>query len=136
MSCALKECATQSLALVAAGVLLIAALGPMVDHHFPERHPAHGHLYLGAVAQDHSHPFEHTHIHYDALYAPDPGDGNVVFFTHNEGSGLGHGDSATATIIESPVFYHEGDSLSQKAGDIAAVLRGVSVAPLLQPPKA
>lgn len=108
----------------------------MLDHHFAERHPAHGHMYLGAAGPGHSHPFEHSHIHYDAMYAPAPGDEGVAFFTSYEGSGHGHADSASATIAGSPKFDHQGIPSSLKQGESFAALRGLSVPPLLQPPSA
>ena len=136
MGLTVRELATQSLALLAVAVLLVSALGPMLDHHFAERHPAHAHIYLGAVSLDHSHPFEHSHIHYDAMYAPAPGDEDVAFFTSYEGSGHAHADSASATNAGSLMFKHQGDPYSLKQGEPFAILRGLSVPPLLQPPSA
>ena len=70
MAILLKDTATGSLVLLAAALLIFSALGPALDHHFAERHPDHSHMYLGTVGPDHSHPFEHSHIHYEEMYAP------------------------------------------------------------------
>ena len=136
MRCALKEMATRSLALMAVVALLASAIGPMLDHHFAERHPAHGHLYLGAADGEHTHPFEHPHIHYDAMYAPAPGDASIVFFASYDGIGHAHADIATPAVTASLWFDADGDLLLRKGGDAVSVLRGVTVAPLRQPPRA
>ena len=136
MNSVLKDLATQSLALLAVVALLVSALGPMLDHHFAERHPAHGHLYLGGAGPDHSHPFEHSHVHYDAMYAPAPGDGNVLYFAPYDGMGHAHADLAVPVAAPSPRYADDGGPLLGNEGDDAALLRGIAVPPLLQPPRA
>ena len=137
MGIVLKDMATQLLALLAVVALLVSALGPMLDHHFAERHPAHGHLYLGAVIPEHSHPFEHSHIHYDELYAPAPGgDENVIFFAPYDGSGHAHADLVVPAAVPSPRYADDGGPLLRNGGDDAARMRGISVPPLRQPPRA
>ena len=136
MSGVIRGLATQSLALLAVAVLLISALGPMLDHHFAERHPAHGHIYMGAVGPEHSHPFEDSHIHYDELYAPGPGDDNLVFFTHHDGSGHSSGDVAAPVVLSYPRFEDDSYPLLNHSPDKAALLRGITVYPLPKPPKA
>ena len=133
---ALKDLAAQSLALLAVVSLLVSALGPMLDHHFAERHPAHGHLYLGAVGPEHSHPYEHSHIHYDGLYAPAPGDENILYFAPYDGSGHAHANLAVPAALPSPRYADDGGPLLNNGGDDAARLQGVAVPPLWQPPKA
>ena len=136
MGCALKSLGVQSLALLAVAVLLLSSLGPMVDHHFAERYPAHGHLFLSAAGEEHSHPFEHSHIHYDAMYAPAPGDQGIVFFTPSDGMGHAHADVAAPALLPSPRFGDDGGPLLGSRGDSATILRGLHVSPLLPPPKA
>lgn len=136
MAPVLKDVATQSLALLAVVALLVSALGPMLDHHFAERHPAHGHLYLGAVGPEHSHPFEHPHIHYDELYAPAPGDENIIFFAPYDGSGHAHADLAVPVSLPSPLYSDGGAPLLGSRGDNLARLQGIALPPLRQPPKA
>lgn len=136
MGCALKSLGVQSLALLAVAVLLLSSLGPMVDHHFAERYPAHGHLFLDTAGEDHSHPFEHSHIHYDAMYAPVPGDQGVVFFTPNDGLGHAFADIAGSVVTPRPSFGDDGKPLLGSRGDSTTILRGLHVSPLLPPPKA
>lgn len=138
---ALKNAAAQSLAfpalaLLAVGVLLLPSLGPLLDHHFAERHPAHGHIYLGAVGLEHSHPFERPHSHHDGMYAPAAGEGNVVFFAPYDGAGHSHDGLAAAPVMPLLRFGDDAPPLLRNAGDDGAALRGITVAPLRQPPRA
>ncbi len=134
MAFLLKDIAVQSLALLAVALLLVSAFGPMVDHHFAERHPGHGHFYLGAADPVHTHPFEHSHIHYDELYAPAPGDEGIVYFAPHDGSGHAPADVASTVIPSSPVFDETGDP-SLLSGDYGLpVLRGAFVDPPHRPP--
>ena len=133
----LRNMATQSLAtLLAVVALLMSALGPMLDHHFAERHPAHGHLYLGAVGPDHSHPFEHSHVHYGEMYAPAPGDESILFFAPYDGSGHAHADLAVPAVAPSPQYSDDGSPMLDSGSHDAAFMQGITVAPLRQPPKA
>ena len=132
--CALKSTATRLLALLAVVALLASALGPMLDHHFAERHPAHGHLYLGVGGPEHSHPYEHSHIHYNELYAPAPGDESVIFFAPYDGSGHPHADLAVPVVVPSLKYADDGGPMLGSGGDGAAILRGMAVPPPLQPP--
>ncbi len=128
--------ASQSLALLAIAVLLISALGPMLDHHFAERHPAHGHLYLVGETPNHFHPFEHSHIHYDVMYSPVPGPESIVFFSPNDGAGHAPADIVISVVAPPPVYSDDGAPLLGNRLDPAALLRGRAVLPLRQPPKA
>lgn len=128
--------AAQSLSLLAVVALLMSALGPMLDHHFAERHPAHGHLYSGGAGTEHSHPFERSHIHYDELYAPAPGDEDIIFFAPYDGSGHPHADLAVPVSSPSPLYSDGGGPLLGNGGDDAARLQGIALPPLRQPPKA
>ena len=136
MGLVLKGLAAQTLALLAVVALLASAVGPMLDHHFAERHPAHGHLYLGAADRNHSHPFEHSHVHYDALYAPAPGHGGTLFFASYDASGHSHADIAAPAALSSPPFGDDGGPLLGGRGYSASLLPGLHVSPLIPPPKA
>ncbi len=154
MSPALKNTAAQSLALsaltlLAVAALLLPSLGPLLDHHFAERHPAHGHLYLGSPSPEHTHPFRHSHTHHDAhyaahynaMYAPAPNDyapspGDIVFFAPTSNGGLSHASPNIAAPPSTPAprFNDAAPPLYADAAP-AAVLRGLTVAPPRQPPK-
>ena len=134
MTTVLKGVSLPLLALLAVALLLVSAFGPMLDHHFAERYPSHGHLYLGAADSGHSHPFEQAHIHYDAMYAPVPGDEGIVYFSPYDASGHAHADVAASNVPSSPVF-DDGDGPLLKSGiESDRVLLGVSVAPPHRPP--
>lgn len=114
---------------------MLSSFGPMLDHHFAERHPGHSHLYLHTAEPDHSHPFEHSHIHYDAMYAPAPGDEGIVFFAPYDGAG--HPPADLATPVSSPVFaYDDSDGSVLLDGSWAvSVMKDTVVLPLLPPPR-
>ena len=121
---------------MAVAVLLISALGPMLDHHFAERHPAHGHLYLGLADHGHAHPFEESHVHNDAMYAPVPGGAGVVFFSRHDASAHSHADFAASVAPSLPLFGEPYDPLLKNGLENEADLRGIAPAPLKQPPRA
>lgn len=49
--------------VLALWALLSPALGPVLDHHFPERHHNHSHIYFGPPDADHIHPYQDHHAH-------------------------------------------------------------------------
>ena len=73
--------------------LLLPGVGPLVDHHFVERHYHHGHLFLGRDGQqsvDHVHDYGLVHRHpaggqFD-YRLPDDG---LVILQSNEAAGNG-----------------------------------------------
>ena len=135
MGCTLKALGVQSLALLAVTLLLLTSLGPLFDHHFAERFPAHGHLFLGAAGEEHTHPFEHSHVHYDAMYAPVPGDGSVIFFAPNDGVGYAHAVIAAPAALPLTRFDGDGGSILRSRSYATALLSGVTVSPVVPPPK-
>ena len=136
MGCALKSLGVQSLALLAVAVLLLSSLGPMIDHHFAERHPDHGHLFLGAADEEHTHPFEHSHIHYDAMYAPVAGGENVIFFAPNDGVGYAYADVTAPALTPLLRAGDDGGPLLGSRSNYATPLRGAHIPPLVPPPEA
>lgn len=131
--------ALAALALLAVAALLLPSLGPLLDHHFAERHPGHTHWYRGAAGPEHSHPFEQFHIHYDAMYdamyAPADG-GEIVFFTRQDGAG--HSCADLVAPGPAPRLRLDGDGapMLRSGADEGGVRRGVSVAPATRPPNA
>ena len=49
---------------VALSALLLAFFGSVFDHHYAERRPDHGHIYLKRVIPDHVHLYEALHTHF------------------------------------------------------------------------
>lgn len=123
------------LALLAVGVLMLPSLGPLLDHHFAERQPGHSHWYRGAAGPEHSHPFEHFHIHYDAMYDAD-NSGGIAFFTRNDGAGHSCADLVAPGPAPRLRLDDGGDPLLRYGGDDGGVRRGVTVAPDRRPPRA
>jgi hypothetical protein len=81
-------------ASIAASFILMS-LGPLVDHHFPERNPFHLHLYFDAAAPHlgHSHLYQSSH-------------------DHNSHS---HDSSGTRGNVEKTVYLSPSDGLSHAA---------------------
>ncbi|NQW16888.1 MAG: hypothetical protein HQ478_05315 [Chloroflexi bacterium] len=48
---------------VAVLALLLPVIGPMIDHHYAERLPGHGHVYFGSVELTHEHDLSASHSH-------------------------------------------------------------------------
>ena len=59
------------LAVSLSALLVLSALGPLVDHHYAERDPAHAHLGAGiAHVHDYATPYAHDHARQAAPDAP------------------------------------------------------------------
>ena len=64
--------------------LLASAFGPALDHHYVDRSPVHGHVFLGAATNDHTHVAE------------------LAFGNHDHSSGVnGDGVSVLSTSVSS-----------------------------------
>ena len=55
--------AVSTLSLLVVVSLALSWMGPMLDHHFAERHPGHQHIYLSGANPEHSHDFQPFHSH-------------------------------------------------------------------------
>jgi hypothetical protein len=138
-----SQLAQHLLALFVVLSLALSSLGPMLDHHFPERHPGHSHLYFGTATVDHNHVFERVHSH-RALDLINPAavgsDGlnhaGIVFFSPYDGTGIGAADLTLPLTSPSFVFKGDGPPVLKVAEDQGAVLRGTSIAPPRRPPPA
>ena len=138
-----RQLAQQWLALLVVFSLGLSSLGPMLDHHFAERHPGHGHFYFGAAAADHSHSYDLSHPH-DTLSAllgevavpDDPGVDGVVIFSPNAGIGAAAADLTLP--LTPPSFAGFGDGAGPlTAGDTrGAALTSRIIAPPTRPPLA
>jgi hypothetical protein len=138
---ATREAVLQSLALLAVVALALTSLGPMLDHHFAERHPGHQHLYLGSASPDHSHAYEHSHANHGAwMYAPSASDGKrsdgVVFVMPGDGAGNGAADIATPMVVQPPRFGGDDESVLRTPATDDSTMTGVVVPPSKLPPRA
>ena len=138
-----RQLVFQWLALLVVFSLGLSSFGPMLDHHFAERHPGHGHFYFGAAASDHSHTINLSHTHTDltmlgrAVVAPeDLNVDGIVFVSPNAGGGTGAADPTLP--LTAPSFVGIGDGaapLNATVGD-RAVISGTVIAPPTRPPRA
>ena len=139
-----RQLVTQSLALVLVVALALTSLGPMIDHHFVERHPGHAHLFFSPADFSHSHDFQRSHDHHGSwMYGPVPGqpdrpatDG-IAFFMPNDGIGYGSVD-LTIPFMGQSLLFPEGDATGMlgAAGGPDGVLTGTTVTPPMRPPRA
>lgn len=140
--------ACQLLALLAVLGLFLPFLGPVADHHFAERHPAHQHLYLGAAVPEHQHRYQAAHRHHHPInHQPghhQPGDYRisgpdappVAFLAPADG-----GVPVVADIVSAaawpPLLFGGDEGARPGFGDApTAVLQGVGPPPPLRPPAA
>ncbi len=141
---------TQSAVQATAGVLALALMapffGPIVDHHFAERFPHHGHIYVSSAEPDHVHAYAiphhhhddgHSHVHVDGeAGGPEAPLADILFFVSNDG--MSHGPM---TLVVPPVTDNLAPSVPEDRGSPFpppgddAPLAGVSVPPLDQPPR-
>jgi len=89
--------------------------GPLLDHHFAERQPDHGHIYLGERLVDHVHPYGLVHTHpTEPAHGPSTGPGTrpgnaegTVYLTSDDAAGSG---SITVSMDAEMAFPESGDS--------------------------
>ena len=140
--------AYQLLALLAVLGLLLPFLGPVVDHHFAERHPAHQHIYLGAAVPEHQHSYQAAHRHHHHPMPPRPGDSRqndhrsggptapaVAFLSPADG-GVPVAADIAAAAGPPPLFGGDDGARSGFGYAPDAVLQGVGPPPPLRPPAA
>ncbi len=72
----------QRLALAAFLSVVYTLAGPLVDHHFPERLPFHGHLFVTTIPGLHQHELYQPHAHSDGFSDQH---GSVLFTVNGEG---------------------------------------------------
>lgn len=132
--------------------LLLPFFGPLLDHHFAERFPHHGHIYVTSVGPDHLHAYAiphhhhaggHSHVH-GGLFpiASNVADGrapplpDVLLFVSNDGL-----TQAPMTLVVPPVGLNVPFPLPEDRGspfpppgDVAPT-GDVAVAPPDKPPR-
>ena len=137
------QVAIESLCLLLVFSLALLTLGPMLDHHFAERHPEHHHVYLGAATPDHSHSFERTHSHdrNRMLWTKQqpPGDlpeNGVLVVASNDGTFPSVADLTFPTsLLPAGLIEGGGSGMPRLSFDAAEVLTSVNVSPPRRPPR-
>ena len=129
-----------ALALLAA--LLLPLLGPLSDHHFAERQPAHLHVYLTGVPIQHVHDHEAIHAHglpdVDSLGLEDGGPvlESSVIFMPQEGEGLSVSTlSVTLALLTSVVVLALPTVITLLAPRSQRALRAIVLYPDPPPPR-
>ena len=120
--------------------LAISTLGPMLDHHFAERHPGHLHLYLGAATPAHSHSYQAGHSHHGSwMYGPaeqgSASDG-IAYVMPNDGAGHVAADIAAPLLLRPLRLVGDGGGSVLQPFSGGGVLTGVDVPPSKRPPQA
>ena len=133
-----------AMALLVVFSLFLSWMGPMMDHHFAERHPGHQHIYLGAPDPGHRHDFRPSHSHdvFAALLPAaeqprvDIAEG-IVYVTPASGSGHGIADITVPASAQSIKFgLGDGSGLPGTYPHRDAIPTGASIAPSTRPPRA
>ncbi len=140
---AMGELGMHTLCLLVAVSLLLLSLGPMLDHHFAERHPGHSHIYLGSVVPDHSHSFESNHDHHSSrmmellLQSGDnPTSDGVVVVSSNDGVPVGAAHLSVPMSLQWPRMNGgDGDGVPRLSYDPYETLSSSSVSPPRRPPR-
>ena len=133
-----------ALALIVVFSLAMSWMGPMLDHHFAERHPGHQHIYLGTVSPDHSHDYEAFHSHSTFLLlqltaewpTAGPADG-IVFVAPDGGLAKGVAD-VTVPVHSQSLRADFGDSTGALGRHlhVESILPGATIVPPTLPPRA
>ena len=140
----LREAATQLLCLLLVLAILLLSLGPMLDHHFAERHPGHQHFYLGSADQSHPHGYQESHVHdsswvygSDGSWEGNSGPGGIVYLMPNDGAGHSAADITIPMAVQSARFGGgEGNRPPTGRDESATALSGASISPSVPPPRA
>ena len=147
VSAVLVQSAVQATAGMLALALMAPFFGPVLDHHFAEGFPHHGHIYVASADPGHVHAYAvphhhhddgHRHVHADAAAAggseaPMPA---VLFFVSNDGM-----TQAPMSLVVPPVTHdltppvpEDRGSPFPPSGDDAP-MAGVEVPPAADPPR-
>ena len=103
------------LTVAALTALFLPLFGPVLDHHFTERQPDHGHVYLDGPDHEHLHIYETYDHHPPTSLASANKDvvqnGSVVVLTDSHR--IGSGQAATLSYLQQlvrVVLQNEGDA--------------------------
>lgn len=140
----LGEAAVQLLCLLLVLAIALLSLGPMLDHHFAERHPGHRHFYLGSADSSHPHGYQESHVHdsswaygSDGSWAGMSEVDGIVFLMPNDGAGHNAADITIPMAVQSLRFGGgEGNRPSIGRDEAFTALSGASISPSVPPPRA
>jgi hypothetical protein len=105
--------------IAAVFALFLPFLGPTLDHHAPERHPYHDHIYFSPSTTAHVHFYEdgdsHSHHHGGSnsgartLQQDGSDDTKVVYLTASDGLGQSATCLAVTALYVEVVYPYPGD---------------------------
>lgn len=133
-----------ALALIVVFSLALSWMGPMLDHHFTERHPGHLHIYLATVSPDHSHDYKAFHSHSTFLLLqrtaewPTTGPANGIVFVA-PASGLANGVADVTVPAHSQSLRTDFGDSTEVLGrhlHVEPILPGATIVPPTLPPRA
>ena len=126
----------RTLAFAAVLALMLPMAGPLLDHHFAERHPGHTHVYLGEVAPGHLHSYEALHSHNHHHHGGQAETNGIVYFSPMEGITTGPADVAEPAQRQLVVFAGLNDNVLSPGARNEAAPAGNIISPLKRPPRA
>ena len=126
----LVQSAVQATAGMLALALMAPFFGPVLDHHFAERFPHHGHIYVASAGPGHVHPYAvphhhhddgHSHVHADAaaVAGSEASMPAVLFFVSNDGM-----TQAPMSLVVPPVTHDLTPPVPEDRGSPFAAARG------------
>ena len=133
----------QALCLMGVLSLVLFSMGPMLDHHFAERHPEHNHIYLGSAIPDHTHSFESSHNHSSSQMlgilmqpAEDIRSDGIVVVSSQDGTNGGAADLTVPMSLHGVRMAGDDESgIPRLSADTYATLSSISISPPMRPPR-
>ena len=126
-----------------ASALFLPFIGPMLDHHFPERQYGHVHVYLGPAVSDHGHPYEKPHFHSQPHDEAGGETGasslggtasGIIYLISDDGMGQ-EPAAPSAPMVRVAAIAPSPDSLVIKFGHDDDILDEAFIAPPKKPPR-
>ena len=133
--------ALQLVALGLVAALAILTLGPVLDHHFAERHPGHHHLFLRAAPVEHDHSFAHDHANHalHRMMSSEPGTSGALDSDHLYFSPIDWiaASSVHLALPHSPsalTLHNDAGLIPLTASAGSTTVSGTTIAPPKRPP--
>ena len=125
------------LTAIAAAVLVLPSIGPLLDHHYAERLPSHTHNYPGDEMPTHVHSYEvpshldHPGLTRDKLLQA----GDILYMASDHGAANAPRDAGTKLNTDNSFFSLSGRSLLALPAQGTSPLIGAFIPPPWTPPR-
>ena len=126
----------RTLAYAAALAMLLPLAGPLLDHHFAERHPGHTHVYLGQKVPGHLHSYEALHSHHHHDHGAQPETNGIVYFSPMDGITSGPADLAEPAQRQVVIFSGANANVLSPRARPETAPAGNIISPPKRPPRA